>query len=77
MHWIDPDHLPQTVGNVVQFTQNPKGESDGDPHLRPPGPIADRGLRVAKVIAVGDKVHVRGVRPSRRARDCRGLAWKE
>ena len=65
MHWIDPDHLPQTVGNVVQFTQNPKGELDGlildrdrqvhfPPHLGP---------RVAKVIAVGDKVHVRGVRP--------------
>jgi hypothetical protein len=65
MHWIDPDHLPQTVGNVVQFTQNPKGELDGlildrdrqvhfPPHLGP---------QVAKAIAIGDKVHVRGVRP--------------
>jgi hypothetical protein len=65
MHWIDPDHLPQTVGNVVQFTQNPKGELDGlildrdrqvhfPPHL---------GRQVAKAIAIGDKVHVRGVRP--------------
>jgi hypothetical protein len=65
MHWLDPNHLPQTVGNVLQFTQNPKGELDGlildrdrqvhfPPHL---------GARVAKAIAVGDKVHVRGVRP--------------
>lgn len=65
MHWIDPDHLPQTVGNVVQFTQNGKGELDGlildrdrqvhfPPHL---------GRQVAGTIAVGDKVHVRGVRP--------------
>lgn len=65
MHWIDPDHLPQTVGNVVQFTQNPKGELDGlildrdrqvhfPPHL---------GRQVAKAIAIGDKIHVRGVRP--------------
>jgi len=65
MHWIDPNHLPQTVGNVVQFTQNPKGELDGlildrdrqvhfPPHL---------GRQVAKTIAIGDKVHVRGVRP--------------
>jgi hypothetical protein len=65
MHWIDPDHLPQTVGNVLQFTQNAKGELDGlildkdrqvhfPPHLGP---------KVAKLIAVGDKVHVRGVRP--------------
>jgi hypothetical protein len=65
MHWIDPDHLPQTVGNVVQFTQNPKGELDGlildrdrqvhfPPHLGP---------QVSKAIAIGDKIHVRGVRP--------------
>jgi hypothetical protein len=65
MHWIDPDHLPQTVGNVVQFTQNAKGELDGlildrdrqvhfPPHL---------GRQVAKAIAIGDKIHVRGVRP--------------
>jgi hypothetical protein len=65
MHWIDPDHLPQTVGNVVQFTQNARGELDGlildrdrqvhfPPHL---------GRQVAKTIAVGDKIHVRGVRP--------------
>jgi len=65
MHWIDPDHLPQTVGNVVQFTQNPKGELDGlildrdrqvhfPPHL---------GRKVAKTIAIGDKIHVRGIRP--------------
>jgi hypothetical protein len=65
MHWLDPNHLPQTVGNVVQFTQNPKGELDGlildrdrqvhfPPHL---------GRQVAKAISVGDKVHVRGVRP--------------
>src|ERR1700759_943406 len=65
MHWIDPDHLPQTVGNVVQFTQNPKGELDGlildrdrQGHFPPhPGPHG------AKAIAIGDKVHVRGVRP--------------
>lgn len=65
MHWIDPDHLPQTVGNVVQFTMNPKGELDGlildrdrqvhfPPHLGP---------KVAQAISVGDKIHVRGVRP--------------
>jgi hypothetical protein len=65
MHWIDPDHLPQTVGEVVQFTQNAKGELDGlildrdrqvhfPPHL---------GRQVAESIAIGDKVHVRGVRP--------------
>jgi hypothetical protein len=65
MHWLDPDHLPQTIGKVVQFTQNPKGELDGlildrdrqvhfPPHL---------GAKVAKLIAIGDKIHVRGVRP--------------
>jgi hypothetical protein len=65
MHWIDPDHLPQTIGKVVQFTLNPKGELDGlildrdrqvhfPPHL---------GRKVAKAIAIGDKVHIRGVKP--------------
>ena len=65
MHWIDPDHLPQTVGRVVQFTQNPRGELDGlildrDRQVHFPPQL---GPKDAKVIAVGDKVLVRGVRP--------------
>ena len=29
MHWIDPDHLPETSGVVDCFLQNIKGEADG------------------------------------------------
>jgi hypothetical protein len=65
MHWLDPDYLPATEGKVVQFTLNPHGDLDGlvldadrlvhfPPHMGP---------EVAKAIAIGDRVRVRGVRP--------------
>lgn len=69
MHWIDPACLPETRGKVSQFLLNPHGELDGfilersdhtlqqvhfPPHL---------SKRVAKHLAVGDTVKVRGVKP--------------
>lgn len=69
MHWIDPACLPETRGKVSQFLLNPHGELDGfilehsdrtqqqvhfPPHL---------SKRVAKHVAIGDTVKVRGVKP--------------
>lgn len=64
MHWIDPDSLPETRGVVNGFLLNPHGELDGivldsrqihfPPHL---------SKRIARHVAVGDKVKVRGVKP--------------
>ncbi|MGF6770184.1 hypothetical protein P3T18_002663 [Paraburkholderia sp. GAS199] len=66
MHWIDPDSLPETRGKVTRFLLNPHGELDGfvlgsrqmqqvhfPPHL---------SRQVARLVAVGDAVRVRGVR---------------
>lgn len=65
MHWIDPDSLPETRGTVTRFVLNPHGELDGfvlgrsrqvhfPPHL---------SKQVARLIAVGDAIKVRGVKP--------------
>jgi len=69
MHWIDPDCLPETKGQVERFLINPRGEIDGlvlngaknratlvhvPPHL-----CAD----IEAAIRPGETVGVRGVRP--------------
>jgi hypothetical protein len=64
MHWIDPLSLPETRGKVSRFLLNPHGELDGfimgsrqvhvPPHL---------SSQVARHVAQGDPVRVRGVKP--------------
>ncbi|CAG9192340.1 hypothetical protein VOI32_17375 [Paraburkholderia caribensis] len=67
MHWIDPDSLPETRGTVTRFLLNPHGELDGlvlgsrqprqvhfPPHL---------SRQIARHVAVGDEIRVRGVKP--------------
>jgi hypothetical protein len=65
MHWIDPASLPETRGTVTRFLLNPHGELDGfvlgksrqvhfPPHL---------SKQVARHVAIGDAVKVRGVKP--------------
>jgi hypothetical protein len=65
MHWIDPDHLPETSGVVDCFLQNTKGEADGliltdgtEIHF-PPHMAGD----VISALRPGGTVTVRGVRP--------------
>ena len=65
MHWIDPATLPETKGKVTQFLLNPHGDLDGlildgnrqvhfPPHLT---------RQIARHIAVGDTITVRGIKP--------------
>jgi hypothetical protein len=65
MHWIDPDHLPETAGTVDQFLVNKHGEADGflltdggevhvPPHL---------SAALLRDVRPGSKVKIRGVRP--------------
>jgi hypothetical protein len=64
MHWIDPASLPETRGQVTHFLLNPHGEIDGlvigsrqvhfPPHL---------SKQLARHVALGDEVRVRGVKP--------------
>ncbi len=65
MHWIDPGCLPETRGKVTHFLLNPQGALDGvvldntlqvhfPPHL---------SSAVAKHIALGNRIRVRGVKP--------------
>ncbi len=68
MHWIDPDCLPETKGNVERFLVNHHGEIDGvvlgdaagvtlihiPPHL---------SAEIEAAIQIGDPARVRGVRP--------------
>ena len=65
MHWIDPDHLPETTGTVDQFLVNKHGEADGflltdggevhvPPHLSP---------ALLRDVRPGSQVKIRGVRP--------------
>jgi hypothetical protein len=64
MHWIDPTSLPETRGKVTRFLLNPHGELDGlvigsrqvhfPPHL---------SKKLARHVALGDAVRVRGVKP--------------
>src|SRR5476649_1775042 len=65
MHWIDPACLPETRGKLTQFLLNPHGELHGfipgpawQIHLPP-----DLAKQVAKHIALGDRVRIRGVKP--------------
>ena len=65
MHWIDPDHLPETSGVVECFLLNGEGEADGlvlqggsEIHFPP-----HMGSEVLAAIRPGRTVHVRGVRP--------------
>jgi hypothetical protein len=65
MHWIDPECLPETRGTVTHFLLNPHGELDGfilgkDKQVHFPPHMSSQ---VAKLISVGDKVRVRGVKP--------------
>lgn len=66
MHWIDPESLPETRGTVTRFLLNPHGELDGlvlgarplrqvhfPPHL---------SRQIARLVAAGDAVRVRGVK---------------
>jgi hypothetical protein len=64
MHWIDPACLPETRGMVRQFLLNPHGEIDGvvlgkDRQVHLPPHLSQK---LAKHIAVGDRVKVRGVK---------------
>lgn len=65
MHWIDPECLQETSGTVTHFLLSPHGELDGfilgntrqvhfPPHM---------SKQIAKLIGIGDKVRVRGVKP--------------
>lgn len=64
MHWIDPTSVPETRGKVTRFLLNPHGELDGlvigsrqvhfPPHL---------SKQLARHVALGDVVRVRGVKP--------------
>jgi hypothetical protein len=67
MHWIDPDHLPETGGTFERFLLNPHGDADGmifadgtEVHFPP-----HMGRDVAAAIGGrnGARVNVRGVKP--------------
>ncbi len=65
MHWIDPDHLPETSGVVDCFLLNGEGEADGlvltdglEIHFPP-----HMGHAVLEAAPPGATVRVRGVRP--------------
>ena len=65
MHWIDPDHLPETSGVVDCFLLNGEGEADGlvlkdgtEVHFPP-----HMGKPVLAAVRPGTTVRVRGVRP--------------
>ncbi len=65
MHWIDPDHLPETTGMVDCFLLNGEGEADGlvlkdgtEVHFPP-----RMGSDVLAAVRPGSTVQVRGVRP--------------
>ncbi|WP_244830508.1 hypothetical protein [Caballeronia sp. TF1N1] len=67
MHWIDPDSLPETRGTVTRFLLNPHGELDGfvlgARHARQVHFPPHLSRQIARQIAVGDEVDVRGVKP--------------
>jgi hypothetical protein len=65
MHWIDPDHLPETSGLVDRFLVNGEGEADGlvladgtEVHFPP-----HMGQAILDAVRPGATVRVRGVRP--------------
>ena len=65
MHWIDPTCLPETRGKLTQFLLNPHGELDGFilDHARQVHFPPHLAKQVAKHIAIGDRVRIRGVKP--------------
>lgn len=65
MHWIDPTCLPETHGKVTHFLLNPHGALDGivlDGKLQVHFP-PHMSKSMAKHIALGDQIRVRGVKP--------------
>ncbi|GAB7537840.1 hypothetical protein [Burkholderia sp. 3C] len=71
MHWIDPESLPEVRGKVTRFLLNAHGELDGlvlgarSPQQVPPQQVhfpPHLSRQVARSIAVGDEVRVRGVK---------------
>ena len=65
MHWIDPNHLPETSGVVDCFLLNGEGEADGlvlkdgtEVHFPP-----HMGSDILAAVRPGSTVQVRGVRP--------------
>jgi hypothetical protein len=64
MHWIDPTSLPETRGKVTRFLLNPHGELDGlvigSRQVHFPAHLSKR---LARHVALGDVVRVRGVKP--------------
>lgn len=65
MHWIDPACLPETRGRVTLFLLNPHGEIDGlilDGHRQVQVP-PHLGRKLARHVAPGQPLRVRGVKP--------------
>jgi hypothetical protein len=64
MHWIDPTSLPETRGKVTRFLLNPHGEIDGlvigSRQVHFPAHLSKQ---LARHVAPGDVVRVRGVKP--------------
>ncbi len=65
MHWLDPSVLPTVQGRVAHFTLNPHGDIDGvllddDRQIHVPPHL---GARLAKLVAVGDAIEARYVKP--------------
>jgi hypothetical protein len=65
MHWLDPDYLPATKGQVKQLLINAHGEADGfilsdgtEVHFPP-----HMGAEIEARIAPGDEVTIRGAKP--------------
>ena len=65
MHWLDPDHLPETQGIADRFLLDPHGKADGlllksgqqvhfPPHM---------SAKAVAAIKLGSAVKIRGVRP--------------
>jgi hypothetical protein len=65
MHWIDPDSLPVTMGEVERLIANPHGEADGivlrDGTVVHVPPHLSTSLRAH--LRPGSRIEVRGVRP--------------
>ncbi|UGS89400.1 hypothetical protein KOL96_03870 (plasmid) [Ralstonia wenshanensis] len=67
MHWIDPESLPEVRGTVRNFLLNPEGDVDGfvlggrTPRQVHVPPHLSRHL--ARYVALGDKIRIRGVKP--------------
>jgi len=65
MHWLDPDYLPATKGQVKQLLINAHGEADGfilsdgtEVHFPP-----HMGAEIEARVVLGDEISVRGAKP--------------